>query len=43
MLQSRTLTVTALAGKFGHSSGTFGHRRVYIRSVESLNVFGTVT
>ena len=43
MLKSRTFSVTALAGKFGHSSGTFGHRRGYIRSVASLNVFGTVT
>ena len=38
MLKLRTLTVTALAGSFGHSSGTFGHRRGYIRSVESLNI-----
>ena len=44
MLKSRTLTVTVLEGKFGHSSGTFGHRRGYTaRSFESLNVFGTVT
>ena len=43
MLKSCTLTVTALAGKFGHSSGAFGHQRGYIWSVESLNVFGTVT
>ena len=43
MLKSHSLLVTALAGKFGHTSGTFGHRRGYIRSVESLNVFGTVT
>ena len=38
MLKPRTLTITALAGKFGHSSGIFGHRRGYIRSVDSLNV-----
>ena len=43
MLNLRTLTLAPLAGKFGHSSGTFGHRRGYIWSVESLNVFGTVT
>ena len=43
MLKSRTLTITALAGKFGHSSGTFGHRRGYIRSFDSLNVFGILT
>ena len=38
MLKLRTFTVTALAGRFGHSSGTFGHPREYIRSVESLNI-----
>ena len=43
MLKWRTLMVTALAGKFGLSSGTFGHRSGYIRSVESFNVFDTVT
>ena len=43
MLKSCTLMVTALAGKFGHRSGPFGHRICYIRSVESLNGFGTVT
>ena len=37
MLKSRTFAVTALVGRFGHSSGTFGHQRRYIRSVESLN------
>ena len=42
MLKSCALTVTALAGKFGHSSGTFGHLRGYIRSGESLNDFGTI-
>ena len=36
MLKLRTLTVTALAGRFGHSSGTFGHRRGYIRLVALL-------
>ena len=34
MLKSRTLTITGFAGKYGHSSCTFGHRRGYIRSVE---------
>ena len=43
MLKSRTVTVAALAGKFGHSSGPFGHRRGFIRSVESFKVFGAVT
>ena len=43
MLKLRTLTVTALAGKFGHSLGTFGHRRGYFRSGESLNEFCTIT
>ena len=43
MLQSRTLTITALARKFGHSSGPSGLRRGYFRSVKSLNVVGTVT
>ena len=27
MLKLRTLTVTAIAGRFSHSSGIFGHRR----------------
>ena len=43
MLKSSTSAVTALAGRFDHSSGTFGHQRRYICSVESLNFFGTVT
>ena len=37
MLKSRNFAVTALVGKFGHSLGTFGHQRRYIRSVEYLN------
>ena len=36
MLKSRSLAVTALVGRFGHSSGTFGHQRRYIGSVYSL-------
>ena len=43
MLKLHIIKVTAVAGKFGHSSGTFCHQRGYIRSVDSLNVFGRVT
>ena len=43
MLKLRTLTVGALAGRFGHSSGTFGHRRGYIRLVALLHCCFTST
>ena len=40
MLKIAYLAVTALAGRFGHRSGTFGHQRGYIRSVEKTTSDG---